>query len=215
MCHSKSVFLVDSPMISLIMVGIYTCSYMLSSIKSPTNLSFYLLLHFPRFPIPPKLEAKFVIFQAFCLMICNCIYDPVHLGDKFIRDWSLITGRGGLQNGKMAGLKLLAAPPPYRQGKTFSASPPPFFFFFKRVETSNFFRPPPLFVWVKLHLPLPFCSPPPSNYSDQSLTDCHVLILYGQVEGGVWTGRLGVLTGPGTDHITYHYHCPIQPPAAR
>ena len=28
-----------------------------------------------------------------------------------IRDWSLITGRGGLQNGKIAGPKLFAPPP--------------------------------------------------------------------------------------------------------
>ena len=39
-----------------------------------------------------------------------------------IRDWSLITGRGGLQNGKIAGPKLFA-PPPSRQGKTFCAPP--------------------------------------------------------------------------------------------
>ena len=41
--------------------------------------------------------------------------------NKF-RDWSLITGRGGLQNGKIAGPKLFA-PPPSRQGKTFLAPP--------------------------------------------------------------------------------------------
>ena len=28
-----------------------------------------------------------------------------------VRDWSLITGRGGLQNGKIAGPKLFAPPP--------------------------------------------------------------------------------------------------------
>ena len=39
------------------------------------------------------------------------------------RDWSLITGRGGLQNGKIAGPKLFAPPPPSRQGKTFRAPP--------------------------------------------------------------------------------------------
>ena len=41
---------------------------------------------------------------------------------RLIRDWSLITGRGGLQNGKIAGPKLFA-PPPSRQGKTFCAPP--------------------------------------------------------------------------------------------
>ena len=40
-----------------------------------------------------------------------------------VRDWSLITGRGGLQNGKIAGPKLLAPPPPSRQGKTFRVPP--------------------------------------------------------------------------------------------
>ena len=40
-----------------------------------------------------------------------------------IRDWSLITGRGGLQNGKIAGPKLFA-PPPQDRVKLFA--PPPF-----------------------------------------------------------------------------------------
>ena len=41
-----------------------------------------------------------------------------------LRDWSLITGRGGLQNGKIAGPKLFAPPPPpSRQGKTFCTPP--------------------------------------------------------------------------------------------
>ena len=35
----------------------------------------------------------------------------------------LITGRGGLQNGKIAGPKLFAPPPP-QDGKTFHAPPP-------------------------------------------------------------------------------------------
>ena len=39
------------------------------------------------------------------------------------RDWSLITGRGGLQNGKIAGPKLFA-PPPQDRVKLFA--PPPF-----------------------------------------------------------------------------------------
>ena len=39
-----------------------------------------------------------------------------------IRDWSLITGRGGLQNGKIAGLKLFV-PPPQDRVKLFA--PPP------------------------------------------------------------------------------------------
>ena len=40
-----------------------------------------------------------------------------------LRDWSLITGRGGLQNGKIAGPKLFA-PPPQERVKLFA--PPPF-----------------------------------------------------------------------------------------
>ena len=50
-----------------------------------------------------------------------------------IRDWSLITGRGGgLQNRKIAGPKLFA-PPPSRQGKTFCAP---------LLKGGNFLRPP-------------------------------------------------------------------------
>ena len=37
-------------------------------------------------------------------------------GYQVVRDWSLITGRGGLQNGKIAGLKLFAPPPPLKTG---------------------------------------------------------------------------------------------------
>ena len=49
-----------------------------------------------------------------------------------IRDWSLITGRGGLQNGKIAGLKLFA-PPPQDRVKLFA---PPL------LKSGNFTRPP-------------------------------------------------------------------------
>ena len=35
----------------------------------------------------------------------------LHIRDQsLLRDWSLITGRGGLQNGKIAGPKLFAPP---------------------------------------------------------------------------------------------------------
>ena len=52
---------------------------------------------------------------------------------SLIRDWSLITGRGGgLQNGKTAGPKLFA-PPPSRQGKSFGAPP--------LLKSGNFPRP--------------------------------------------------------------------------
>ena len=46
-----------------------------------------------------------------------------------LRDWSLITGRGGLQNGKIAGPKLFAPPPP-------SLFAPPL------SKSGNFSRPP-------------------------------------------------------------------------
>ena len=43
-----------------------------------------------------------------------------------LRDWSLITGRGGgLQNGKIAGPKLFAPPPPPPQDRVTLFSPPP------------------------------------------------------------------------------------------
>ena len=50
---------------------------------------------------------------------CSCIISVGELKKgnvlimhiKGIRDWSLITGSGGLQNGKIAGLKLFAPPP--------------------------------------------------------------------------------------------------------
>ena len=49
-----------------------------------------------------------------------------------LRDWSLITGRGGLQNGKIAGPKLFA-PPPQDRVKLFV---PPL------LKSGNFTRPP-------------------------------------------------------------------------
>ena len=98
-----------------------------------------------------------------------------------LRDWSLITGRGGLQNGKIAGPKLFA-PPPQDRVKLFA---PPL------LKSGNFTRPPPynmaktssyhvkstpkLFVppaseWLKLFPPPPFRkgktsrAPPPSRF---------------------------------------------------
>ena len=51
---------------------------------------------------------------------------------RVLRDWSLITGRGGLQNGKIAGLKLFA-PPPQDRVKLFA---PPL------LKSGKFTRPP-------------------------------------------------------------------------
>ena len=119
---------------------------------------------------------------------------------SLLRDWSLITGRGGLQNGKIAGPKLFA-PPPSRQGKTFRApllksgnfTRPPY----NMAKTSSYrvkttpklfvtppsewlkLFPPPLFVGVKLHVPpLPFCSPPLPVISDQSLKGLQKLVWF-------------------------------------
>ena len=106
-----------------------------------------------------------------------------------LRDWSLITRRGGgLQNGKIAG-RNFCAPPPSRQGKTFR--PPPFkewklfatplkyglnFKLLRKNYPKTFCAPPsawlklfpspPLFVGVKLHVPpFPsrFVARPPRN----------------------------------------------------
>ena len=93
------------------------------------------------------------------------------------RDWSLITGRGVLQNGKIAGPKLFA-PPPQDRVKLFAPPPllkignfsrPPY----NMAKTSSYYvkttpklfvpppsawlklYPPPLFVGVKLHVPAP------------------------------------------------------------
>ena len=83
-----------------------------------------------------------------------------------LRDWSLITGRGGLQNGKIAGPKLFAPPPqdrvkvfappllksgnftrpPYNMAKTSS---------YRVKSTPKLFVPPPS-EWLKLFPPPPF-----------------------------------------------------------
>ena len=52
-----------------------------------------------------------------------------------LRDWSLITGRGGLQNGKIAGPKLFA-PPPQDRVKLFA--PPPFKEWIYMAKTSSY-----------------------------------------------------------------------------
>ena len=99
-----------------------------------------------------------------------------HEGNRLVRDWSLIKGRGGLQNGKIAGPKLFAPPPqdrvklfappllksgnftrpPYNMAKTSSyrVKPTPKLFVPPPSEWLKLF-PPPLFVGVKLHVPPP------------------------------------------------------------
>ena len=54
-------------------------------------------------------------------------------------------GEGGLQNGKISGLKRFAPPPPPQDRvKLFAPPPPPL------LKGGNFLRPPPS-VWLKLH----------------------------------------------------------------
>ena len=95
-------------------------------------------------------------------------------------DWSLITGRGGLQNGKIAGSKLCAHAsqdrakafmPPFKGWKLF-ATPPSLQYGENCHKT--FSSPPsawlklfplfPIFIGVKLYLPALsfFLAPPPS-----------------------------------------------------
>ena len=69
----------------------------------------------------------------------NVAHVHAYTANLILRDWSLITGRGGLQNGKIAGPKLFAPPP--RQGKTFRT--PPF-------KEWKLFVPPPPTIWLKL-----------------------------------------------------------------
>ena len=54
--------------------------------------------------------------------------------DVSVRDWSLITGRGGLQNGKIAGPKPFAPPPPH-QDRVKLFTPP-------LLKSGNFSCPP-------------------------------------------------------------------------
>ena len=65
------------------------------------------------------------------ILVFKCARDKKPL--DLLRDWSLITGRGGLQNGKIAGPKLFAPPSPQDRVKLF-ASP--------LLKSGNFSRPP-------------------------------------------------------------------------
>ena len=47
-------------------------------------------------------------------------FSPLNWKLLLVRDWSLITGRGGLQNGKIASPKLFAPPPPQDRVKLFA-----------------------------------------------------------------------------------------------
>ena len=109
-----------------------------------------------------------------------------------LRDWSLITGGGGLQNGKITGPNLFAPPPPPQDRITLFAAP--LFKGWKLFAASlvlwlklqapvlkqpqNLLCPPPFsmaktpfFVGVELHLPPPsrFVAPTLPIISDQSL----------------------------------------------
>ena len=103
-----------------------------------------------------------------------------------LRDWSLITGRGGYKMGKSGVQNLLCAPPPPQDKVKLSTTPPlkmetfcvsPF----NMAKTSSYrikITPKlvvPLFSMAKTfsaplfrrgktsHAPLPFCSPPPPH----------------------------------------------------
>ena len=66
---------------------------------------------------------RFVAFHNFVTVYyCHGLLRPKFINND-IRDWSLITGRAGLQNGKIAGSKLFAPPPPDRV-KLFTPPPP-------------------------------------------------------------------------------------------
>ena len=79
-----------------------------------------------------------------------CLHS-IHCADRFsaslslsgsvyvLRDWSLITGRGGLQNGKITGPKLFAPPPPQDRVKLFAPHP--------LLKSGNFLCPPT--IWLK------------------------------------------------------------------
>ena len=111
-----------------------------------------------------------------------------------LRDWSLITGRGGGYKMGKSWVRNFPLPPPSRQGKTFRAPPfkewklfaPPLQYGYNfKLLRKNYPKtfcappsawlklfPPPPFHRGKLHVPppLPFCSPPPLPViSDQSL----------------------------------------------
>ena len=57
---------------------------------------------------------------------------------SFLRDWSLITAKGGYKLGK-SGVRKLVVPPPSRQGKTFCVP---------LLKSGNILRPPS--IWLKL-----------------------------------------------------------------
>ena len=144
---------------------------------------YWLYLYQLQLPVQVRRPARLVVLVA--------TRPRQHESSKPVRDWSLITGRGELQNGKIAGQKLfvpLPSPPPpplffFLKSGHFLRPPPPPFNVAKTsrycIKTTpklvvppppfsthglNFFRPPPLFfVGVKLHMPLPFCSPPPPS----------------------------------------------------
>ena len=71
-------------------------------------------------------------FNANPVSAPEIIYIHSSVWSILLRDWSLITGRGGLQNGKIAGPKLFA-PPPQDRVKLFA---PPL------LKSGNFTRPP-------------------------------------------------------------------------
>ena len=70
-------------------------------------------------PYWSRAEWEDVIIELGTRLLFHFLYKR---GAAVLRDWSLITGRGGLQNGKNRGSETFCAPPS-RQGKTFCAPP--------------------------------------------------------------------------------------------
>ena len=87
--------------------------------------------------------------------VCSVAIGEVLPYHSLLRDWSLITRRGGYKMGKSR-VRNLLRPPTSRQSKTFFAPPP-------LLKSGNILRPPPS-IWLKLpyHIKttLPFVPPP-------------------------------------------------------
>ena len=91
---------------------------------------------------------------------------------SLLRDWSLITGRGGgATKREIAGPKLFSPPPIQDRVKLF-APPTPL------LKSGNFLRPPPPSIWLKIQATaytLPqnmLCPPPPSAWLKHFLSFC-------------------------------------------
>ena len=135
-----------------------------------------LTLIIPFYIIQNVFDNFFMNYNMNFLKLGSLLISNVWRREYWVRDWSLITGRGGLQNGKIAGPQLFATPPhdrvklfapPLLKSGNFSRLP------YNMASTSSYLLkttpklfvpppsaclklfPPPLFVGVKLHSPPP------------------------------------------------------------